>query len=287
MIYSLLLGVLLILLIAFREDAMRQSNGIARAAVMAAAVAMLFLVSSVDTVRANGYGKCAGLPSWGQLRSALKSVVMTGNGGLEFNMWGTVVNRDGVVCAVAFSGDKRDDQWPGSRVISAQKANTANSFSLKGLALSTGNLYGTVQPGGSLFGLQLSNPVDPRVAYGPNPARYGQKNDPMVGKIVGGVNVFGGGLALYNESGKIVGALGVSGDTSCSDHVIGWRVRDVLGLDFVPGGVSATSDDNLNINADPASDATANKFEHPTCGGDVETIISNLPTDYPIGALTN
>ena len=45
-------------------------------------------------------------------------------------MWATVVNRDGVVCAVVFSGTNRGAQWPGSRVISAQKANTANAFSL-------------------------------------------------------------------------------------------------------------------------------------------------------------
>jgi hypothetical protein len=53
----------------------------------------------------------------------------------------------------------------GSRVISAQKANTANAFSLPGLALSTANLYSAVQPGGSLRA-QESNPVDTQVAYG-------------------------------------------------------------------------------------------------------------------------
>ncbi len=79
-------------------------------------------------------------------------------------MWATLVDRDGVVKVVAFSGDHRGDQWPGSRVISAQKANTANEFSLPKLALSTANLYSAVQPGGSLFGLQESNPVDPAVA---------------------------------------------------------------------------------------------------------------------------
>jgi hypothetical protein len=73
------------------------------------------------------------------------------------NMWATVVNRDGVVCAVAFTGNGRGDQWPGSRVISAQKANTANAFSLPALALSTANLYTAVQPGGSLYGLQAGN----------------------------------------------------------------------------------------------------------------------------------
>ena len=91
-------------------------------------------------------------------------------------MWATIVDRDGVVCAVAFSGKDRFSQWPGSRVISAQKANTANAFGLdsssnsdgsgqaKGLALSTANLFSAVQPGGSLYGLQFSNPVNDDVA---------------------------------------------------------------------------------------------------------------------------
>ena len=34
----------------------------------------------------------------------------------------------------------------------------------------------------------------------------------MVGGRIGGVNVFGGGLALYNANGKLLGGLGVSGD---------------------------------------------------------------------------
>src|SRR6202040_2885006 len=115
-----------------------------------------------------------------------------------------LVDRDGVVCAVAFSGVNRGAQWPGSRVISAQKANTANAFSLdassssngsgqaKGLALSTANLYSAVQPGGSLYGLQESNPVDTNVAYGGSPGNYGQANDPKNGRRIGGINVFGG-----------------------------------------------------------------------------------------------
>ena len=157
------------------------------------------------------------------------------NGGFGLEMWAAVVNRDGVVCAVAFSGGNRGDQWPGSRVISAQKANTANAFSLPGLALSTANLYSAVQPGGSLFGLQASNPVDTDVAYGGNASNFGRTNDPMVGGRIGGVNVFGGGLALYAASGRLVGAIGVSGDSSCADHNIAWRTRNTLGLDYVPG----------------------------------------------------
>ena len=55
------------------------------------------------------------------------------NGGFDLDMWGAVVNRDGIVCAVAFTGTDRGKQWPGSRVIAAQKANTANAFSLPNL----------------------------------------------------------------------------------------------------------------------------------------------------------
>ena len=142
---------------------------------------------------------CIGLPSQAALKIALTSARNQSNGGFNLDMWGTVVNRDGVVCAVAFTGADRGSQWPGSRLISAQKANTANAFSLKALVLSTANLYSAVQPGGSLFGLQASNPVDTGVAYGGNPEDYGQPDDPMVGQRIGGVNVFGGGLALYNS----------------------------------------------------------------------------------------
>jgi uncharacterized protein GlcG (DUF336 family) len=136
------------------------------------------------------------LPDHGKLRSVLQKVVAEKNGGFGFNMWATVVDRDGVVQAVVFSGDDRGDQWPGSRAISAQKANTANAFSLPGLALSTAQLFSAVQPGGSLYGLQHSNPVDTQVAYGGSADAIGTTSDPMVGKKIGGVNVFGGGLAL-------------------------------------------------------------------------------------------
>ena len=97
------------------------------------------------------------LPTHAKLRAALKKVVAEKNGGFGLHMWATIVDRDGVVRAVVFFGKARGDQWPGSRVISAQKANTANAFSLLGLALSTANLFSAVQPGGSLFGLQFGS----------------------------------------------------------------------------------------------------------------------------------
>jgi uncharacterized protein GlcG (DUF336 family) len=249
----------------------------------AAPLAMLALSAAVRAESNGGASECGQLAKalgvantpgalHGALETALKAAVATETSGLNFDMWGTLVNRDGVVCAVAFSGSNRGAQWPGSRVISAQKAYTANAFSLNGLSLTTANLYSAVQPGGSLFGLQHSNPVDTGAAYKGPAKNFGQSSDPMVGERVGGVNVFGGGLGLYAKGKVIVGAVGVSGDTSCADHNIGWRVRNNLGLDFVPGGVNSSDPqrpDNIifDITANPngGTGNSAGGFGHPTC----------------------
>jgi uncharacterized protein GlcG (DUF336 family) len=230
----------------------------------------------------SGPSACKGLPSQAALRAALVAARNQKNGGFNLDMWATVVNRDGVVCAVAFTGNDRGDQWPGSRVISAQKANTANAFSLPHLALSTANLYSAVQPGGSLYGLQHSNPVDTGVAYGGNPANNGQPNDPMVGGRIGGVNVFGGGLALYDSNHNLLGGLGVSGDSSCADHNIAWRTRHALLLDYVPAGVSGDSKRPDNIVYDimtpsgfPAG-VSSSGWGHPTCSPDATSIAGGL-----------
>jgi uncharacterized protein GlcG (DUF336 family) len=243
------------------------------------------LVLGTGTARAQGVNNtprhgCQDLPSHAALKAALTAARNMPNGGLNFDMWGTIVDRDGVVCAVAFTGADRGDQWPGSRVISAQKASTANAFSLPSFALSTANLYTAVQPGGSLFGLQESNPVATEVAYSGNPASYGQPNDPMVGGRIGGVNVFGGGLGLYNSARQLIGGIGVSGDTSCADHNIAYRTRAALSLDYVPAGVGdAAHKDNAIYDITPQGGGdlapgtgqmpgvSESGFGHPSCHG--------------------
>jgi uncharacterized protein GlcG (DUF336 family) len=263
---------------------------------MAAAIGTL---NAQDMPKAKTVSKnvesCASLPNYAALKAAIDKATADEKSGLNNQMWATIVDRDGTVCAVAFSGADRGAQWPGSRVISAQKANTANAFSLDlgsssngsgqvaGLALSTANLYSAVQPGGSLFGLQASNPVSTQVAYADPATFFGTKSDPMVRHRIGGVNVFGGGLALYAEGHKIVGGVGVSGDTSCADHNIAWRVRNILSLDHmaegnglkaVPGPASLfandpTHPDNIifDITANPAGGSGNSKsgFGHPSC----------------------
>lgn len=216
----------------------------------------------------------AELPTHDMLRSTLKKIVKESNGGFGLHMWATIVDRDGVVQHVAFSGADRGDQWPGSRAISAQKANTANAFSLPGLALSTANLFSAVQPGGSLYGLQHSNPVDPEVAYEGDVDDIGTEDDPMVGERIGGVNVFGGGLALYDAQGSILGAIGVSGDSSCADHNIAWKLRHALRLDFVPKGVAPAGDDNIVYDIKDGKSAAG--WGHPICAPEAVQVAAEL-----------
>ncbi|NOQ65518.1 MAG: heme-binding protein [Methyloprofundus sp.] len=209
------------------------------------------------------------------LETLLKDAQAEENGGFGFHMWATMVNRAGEVCAIAHSGEHTGDQWPGSRAISAQKANTANAFSLPGFALSSANLHQATQDGGSLYGLQESNPVDTSVAYAGSFDDYGTASDPMMGKKIGGINVFGGGLALYSSDGEIVGAVGVSGDSSCADHNIAWRVRHAGNFDYVPAGPSPTANDQIIYAGE--SDGGAAGFEHPDCGHTEKEVAAGLP----------
>jgi uncharacterized protein GlcG (DUF336 family) len=235
-------------------------------------------------------GGCSALPNQAALKAALTAAVATETSGLNNHLWGTIVDRDGVVCAVAFSGASRTGQFPGGRVTSETRANTANALSLDstsnsggsgqpvGFALSTANLYSAVQPGGSLFGLEFSNPVDTNAAYSGPAAFFGTAFDPMVGKKIGGVAVLGGGFALFDKNHKIVGGVGVSGDTACGDHNVGWRVRHGLGLDHMAAGtlpaVAGVSGDparpdnivfDITPNPNGGTGISAGGFGHPVC----------------------
>ena len=261
---------------------------------------------------------CSELPTHAELTAALKASVtlsasqplpgISTNGGFETNMWAAIVDRDGVVCAISRSDDHRTNQWPGSRVIAVQKATTANSFSLPQLGLSSTNLYSASQPNNWAAGLQFSNPVNPNVAYSGDPDQYGTDNDPMIGLVLGGVNVFAGGLALYNQQGEIIGALGASGDTSCADHNVAWRIRDTLALDNVnvgiPEALGATLPDNITANRDnvlydystpdiaflnPGEPGFVDQqsltgFGHPVCLGDSDRLVNRaVVAAHPIG----
>jgi uncharacterized protein GlcG (DUF336 family) len=189
------------------------------------------------------------------LQAALNEAEEEDETGLDNDYWAVVVNREGTVCAVAFSGDERDAQWLLSRQIAAAKAFTANGLSLDSAPISTARLYPWVQlgaPANPLFGLAAGNPVSPEDAYRGPYALFGTKNDPMIGKRVGGTITFGGGLGLYSGTNAI-GGLGLSGDTACADHSTAWRVREAL--DFAP----SAGDDTIILN---------NATGHPHCPED-------------------
>lgn len=231
---------------------------------------------------------CSGLPNAAQLRTSVQSVVRQGsekNGGLGNQEWAAVVNRDGIVCAIVFSGTTRGDQWPGSRLIAAEKANTANGLSGNNYALSTANIFAASQPGQSLYSLATSAPPNPNAVFG-NPTTFGTADDPMVGKAIGGIIVFSGGLPIYTPQGQIVGGLGLSGDTSCTDHVIAWKVRHDLHLDGVPMGPSPEHNDNMIL--DWQNNSSPSGFGYPSCkgGSPSDYIIKDLSKDFPTGPHT-
>ncbi len=187
--------------------------------------------------------------TYSALKEKLTAAATADSTGLNNNYWAVVVNRTGLVCAVAYSGAAADDQWLASRQIAAAKAFTANGLSLDGAPLSTGQLYAWVQPGAPanpLFGLAGGNPVDPAAAYLGPAALFGTAKDPMIGERVGGTITFGGGLGLYKGT-TALGGLGLSGDTACADHSTAWRLRVLLGLEPTGAGDKIT----LAANAHP------------------------------------
>lgn len=213
-------------------------------------VMLLAVASGGFSQSGGGVANCTGLPTAADLQTLLtQAPTRGGNAGGLFSgtrMWAAVVDRNGEVCAYATSQADPSQVWPGSQAIAKAKAYTANAFSLDTLPLSTAQLYTFSQPGHSLWGLNQSQPFNP-AALG----SYGGRN-----QNVGGIITFGGGVALY-KNGKIIGGLGVSGDTACTDHEIAKRVRNLAALN-PPGG--QLQDDISYSLADGAS-----AFTHPLC----------------------
>jgi uncharacterized protein GlcG (DUF336 family) len=83
---------------------------------------------------------------------------------------------------------RMDNAWLGSVDIAIKKAKTARFFDMN-----TGEIGKLSQPGGPLFGIEHSN---------------------------GGLISFPGGVVLKDSSGKIVGAIGVSGGSVDQDHEV-------------------------------------------------------------------
>jgi len=243
-------------------------SGVIAAAVAVTAFVFIPLAGRIAYAQHNS--NCQGLPSAADVRQQLVAApgMTPGQDGIGgtvgglFNgtrMWGAIVNRSGEVCSYGTSTADVTQVWPGSQAIAKAKAYTANAFSVDVLALSTARLYTFTQPGHSLWSLGQSNLFNADLLVAPGGT--GDRN-----QIAGGLIFFGGGVPLY-EDGKIVGGLGISGDTSCADHEIAKRVRHLLHMD-PPGGATA---DDIVYSPTPA---TASVFAHPVC---LNTFLNGVP----------
>ena len=87
---------------------------------------------------------------------------------------------------MAFS--RMDGAWLGSIDIAMKKARTARYFDMP-----TGEIGKLAQPGQALYNIEHSN---------------------------GGLISFPGGIPIKNDSGEVVGAIGVSGSTVENDHTV-------------------------------------------------------------------
>lgn len=91
---------------------------------------------------------------------------------------------------------RMDDAWLGSIDIAIKKAKTARFFDME-----TGAIGGLSQPGGPLYGIEISN---------------------------GGLISFPGGVPLRNGDGTVIGAIGVSGSTVEDDHEVAMAGASVV-----------------------------------------------------------
>jgi hypothetical protein len=120
-----------------------------------------------------------------------------------------------------------------------------------------------------MWGLGESNSYNPNFLSSPEGTPGGTS------KINGGMIFFGGGVPLYKND-KVIGGLGISGDTPCADHEVAKGVRDLAELN-PPGG-------NLADDISYSSVDAASVFTHPLCINTMRNgvfIGNELPaTDY-------
>lgn len=111
---------------------------------------------------------------------------------------------------------------------------------------------------------------------------------------------------MYTTDGLLgttkVGAIGVSGDTSCTDHTVAWKIRKALELDNVPRGPISQGDlfnnaggalslreygigDEMYIDGTKIGKSNASGWEHAACPNtpsrakNAGAILGKLPTD--------
>src|SRR4029078_6869509 len=148
---------------------------------------------------ARGAGaRCCDLPSAQDLKKWLRAAPgVEGEAGGLFSgkmEWGTIVNRQGEICATSVATDDPASAWPGSQAISKAKAYTANADSTDDSPLSTARLYTLTQPGHSLWGVAEPNPFRAECLVAPS------EMNATNGKVCGGSIGVRCGCARYKHN---------------------------------------------------------------------------------------
>jgi len=238
------------------------------------------LLTGASTVMAS---TCADLPTAADLKAAVMSVAKLdggkSNGGVGSPVWVTEVDSSGTVCAIVHNlptgADVTEHLAISHRINSAQRAAISNGFSRSngtpgtGLAVSSANIFFGSQFSELAQGLDaLANTqLNPFVG---NPKTWGTPSDPLVGKRVGGTAAVPGAISLWNNKRIKVGAIGVAGDFRCTDHVIAWKVRELIGkgaygVANVPGGLSSANNDALVQDVDPVTSQSKSGYGYFVC----------------------
>jgi uncharacterized protein GlcG (DUF336 family) len=186
---------------------------------------------------AAGHGKGGSInPS--AIESACAAAAATQNSavriGKKTKMWCAVVDREGQALAINATdtggtpnNPAGSDAWRGSIEIALAKAYSAVAFSSNDQALSTFQLGLASRPDGggdpgqvghdagpaSLWGIGNSNPYRPLIGSGGSP-------DDGLNKYHHGIITFSGGEPVYDCSGHLIGAVGVSGDGVDEDDAV-------------------------------------------------------------------
>ena len=197
--------------------------------------------------------------SFQTLRSALRDADQADSTGLNNHYWAVVVNRGGVVCAwrsraaarFAVAAQPPDCRREG---VHRQRPEPRRRAAVDRAVVSRG--CSRARRRNPLFGLAAGNPVSPEDAYEGSFDQFGTRNDPMVGRRVGGTDHFRRRPRPLRTATTRSAALGLSGDTACADHSTAWRLRDLLGM------APAAGNDRITLD---------NAAGHPHCPNDGAT----------------
>ena len=193
------------------------------------------------------------------VQKQLKTVVnlSDANGGIfkPNRMWAAIVDRQGVLCSIHSSAEfaPSTDVWPGSRAIAIAKAGTANDFSNNGLA----PLHREPLRPHTARRITLRPETTPihssrRISTSRNmhPATHPVASSPSAA------------ASPCTAAARSSARSAVSGDSSCADHAIAFRMRLLAGYNTLPGGVAPDNTDNIIY---AANGTPPTGFEQPHC----------------------